>query len=126
MAILIRFVLFCWILIFAYLVLKYIFNPKRKLELAQQNGELFLLDNSNNVRENLLLTSKGVLFEGEKYMGTADDAFRIIHIKMSPHQKDALNGFSKDDFLEIEHKIFEQYPYATIEWTSPIKELLRD
>jgi cbb3-type cytochrome oxidase subunit 3 len=126
MVILIRFIFFCLILLLGYLILKYVLNPKRKLEMAQQNGQLYLLDEANNIRRNLLITLKGAVFEGEKYMGTADDAFRIIHIKLWPKNKDQLHGLSKNDFMEMERLIFERYPYSTLEWTSPVKDLFHD
>lgn len=125
MAILIRFLLLISILVLAFLILKYIFNSKRKLELAHQKKELFLLDDFNNVRKNLLVTQKGVLFEGEKYMGTADEAFRVVHIKLWPHKAPDLHGLTTKDFIEVEKQLFDIYPYAAIEWSSIVKELLR-
>jgi hypothetical protein len=125
LAILIRFILFISIIAIAFSLIKYIFNSKRKLELAHQKKELFLLDDFNNVRKNLLVTQKGVLFEGEKYMGTADEAFRVVHIKIWPHSATKLHGLTTKDFIEIEKKLFEQYPYAAIEWSSIVKDLLR-
>jgi hypothetical protein len=92
---------------------------------AHQNKHFFLLDEYKNVRKNLLVTQKGVLFEGEKYLGTADNAFRVIHIKLWPHKNSELHGLDVNDFFEIEKKLFERYPYATIEWSSPVKELMR-
>lgn len=124
MAVLIRFLLFCTVLLVGYLVLRYIFNPKRKLELAHQNKELFMLDYYNNVRKNIFVTQNGVLFEGEKSLGTAEEAFRVIHVKIWPHQPSQLHGLSKEDFVQMEQLIFEKYPHAVIEWSSPIKELL--
>lgn len=125
MAILIRFLLLISILVLAFFILKYIFNSKRKLELAHQKKELFLLDDFNNVRKNLLVTQKGVLFEGEKYMGTADEAFRVVHIKLWPHKAPDLHGLTTKDFIEVEKQLFDIYPYAAIEWSSIVKELLR-
>jgi hypothetical protein len=125
LAILIRFILLISILAIAFFLLKYIFNSKRKLELAHQKKELFLLDDFNNVRKNLLVTQKGVLFEGEKYMGTADEAFRVVHIKIWPHKAAMLHGLTTKDFIEVEKKLFERYPYAAIEWSNIVKELLR-
>lgn len=124
MGILIRFLLFCSIILIGYLVLRYIFHPKRKLELAHQNKELYLLDHFNNVSKNLLITQKGVLFEGKKTLGTSEDAFRVIHINIWPHHPAQLHGLTKDDIIAMEEVIFKQYPHAVIEWSSPIKELL--
>jgi cbb3-type cytochrome oxidase subunit 3 len=126
MALLIRLILFCAILLIGFLVIRYIFNPKRKLELAHDNKELYLLDDYKNVRKNLLVTQRGVLFEGEKYLGTTDNAFRVVHIKLWPHKNSQLHGLGINDFVEIEDNIFKRYPYATIEWGSPVKELMKE
>jgi cbb3-type cytochrome oxidase subunit 3 len=126
MALLIRFIIFCSILLIGFLVIRYILNPKRKLELAHENKELYLLDDFKNVRKNLLVTQRGVLFEGEKYLGTTDNAFRVVHIKLWPHKNSQLHGLGINDFVEIEEKVFKRYPYATIEWGSPVKELMKE
>lgn len=73
-----------------------------------------------------MVTQKGVLFEGEKYMGTADKAFRVVHIKLWPHKAPDLHGLTTKDFIEVEKKLFDIYPYAAIEWSSIVKELLRN
>jgi len=125
MALFIRMILFIWIIVIAYLIINYIFNPKRKLELAQQKGDLFILDDPKNTRKNMLITYKGALFEGEKYLGTADEAFRIIHIKIWTDDKTKLHGISKQDLIDIEQIIIDSYPYALIEWASPMKELIK-
>jgi hypothetical protein len=126
MAPIVRFVLFLAVIALAYFLIKYLINPKRKLELAFENEEYFLYDNKKDVKRKLLLTYKGLLLEGEKVLGTAEEAFRVIHIKMSPPIKGSLHDITKKDFEEIERKLFKEYPYATIEWSSPIKELLSE
>lgn len=125
MAIFIRIFLFFLIIFLAYMAIKYLFHPKRKLELAHQNKELYLLDDYKQVRKNLLVTQKGVLFEGEKYLGTADEAFRVVHIKLWVHNKNDLHGLKITDFEQIETLLFKRYPYATVEWSSPVKDLLK-
>lgn len=124
MQLLMRILFFFLIVLIGFLLIRYIFNPKRKLELAHQNKELFLLDQFNKVDKNLFITYKGVLFEGKKQMGTAENAFRVVHIQLWATKENDLHGLSLDDFMVVEKKIFEQYPYAAIEWQSPVKELL--
>lgn len=126
MPVIMRVVFFCLIILIGFLLIRYIFHPKRKLELAHQNKELFLLDQFNRVDKNLLITYKGVLFEGEKQMGTAENAFRVVHIKLWAQKTNDLHGLAQEDFVTVEKKIFEQYPYAALEWQSPVKELLID
>jgi cbb3-type cytochrome oxidase subunit 3 len=120
-----RILLFAIILFLIYYLIKYIFNPKRKLELAQEQKRYFFMDDIDNVRKNFLLTYKGVLFEGEKYLGTTSDSFEVVSIFIWPRNMAALKGLSKDDFLLIEKNVREYYPNAKIDWKSPIKELLK-
>ncbi|WP_153127452.1 sigma-w pathway protein ysdB [Peribacillus tepidiphilus] len=107
-----------------YTAIKYLLNPKRKLELAHEQKKFFFLDDPENVRKNFLLTYKGVLFEGEKYLGTTDRAFDVISIFIWPKSNAALKGLEREDFLAIEQRIKEYYPTAIIDWKSPIKEFL--
>lgn len=125
MVILIRFLLFLSILFLAYLFIRYLYNPRRKFELARDQQQLYILDDFNDVRKNMFITHRGATFEAEKYMGSTDHAFRVVRIKVWPQQKDDLHGMSVMDFEDIEREIIKIYPYATIEWTHPIKELLK-
>ena len=93
MMILIRLLLFALILFLLYRMVKFIINPKRKLELAHEQKRYYFLDDQNNVRKNFLLTYKGVLFEGEKYLGTTDNAFDVVSIFIWPHSVSSLMGF---------------------------------
>lgn len=122
---LVRFLLFALILFLIYTTIKYILNPKRKLELAHEQKRFYFLDDPNNIRKNFLITYKGVLFEGEKYLGTTIDAFEIISIFVWPKSNASLNGLVRDDFLFIERKIQSAYPNAKIDWKSPIKEFMQ-
>lgn len=113
---------------FFYLILKavrYFTDPMRKLEHAHEKKEFHLLDEKGNVRKNFLLTYKGVLFEGEKYLGTTNDSFEVISIIVSIRDTEKLEGLSRLDFSRIEQEIQFLYPYAKIEWKSPIKEFLQ-
>lgn len=120
-----RILLLAFILFLIYYLIKYIFNPKRKLELAHEQKRYFLYDDLNNVRKNFLLTYKGVLFEGEKYLGTTNQAFEVVSIFIWPRNLASLKGMTKDDFLLIEENVRINYPNAIIDWKSPIKELLK-
>lgn len=122
--ILLRLLLLALIVFVLYSLVKYVLNPKRKLELAQEQKEYFLLDDRDNVRKNFLLTYKGVLFEGEKYLGTTDQAFEVVSIFMWTGSPSKLQGLSLSDFEFVEGKVREQYPHAALDWKSPVKELL--
>src|SRR5690554_1286891 len=80
-----RFLIFALIIFLIYSLIKYVINPKRKLELAHEQKKFYVFDHKNDVRKNFLLTYKGVLFEGEKYLGTTDDAFEVVNIFIWPH-----------------------------------------
>lgn len=121
----IRFLLFALIIFLIYTVIKYLLNPKRKLELAHEQKRFYLLDYKNNVRKNFFVTYKGVLFEGEKYLGTTENAFEVVDVFIWPHNVSALNGLVREDFLFIEKKVQELYPNADIDWKSPIHEFMK-
>ena len=72
------------ILIFAfYKILRYVFDPKRKLDEAYERGSYYFYDDVKNVRKNFFISYKGALFEGEKYLGTTDNSFDVISIFIS-------------------------------------------
>lgn len=119
-----RFLILIAVFILAYSTIKYFVNPKRKLELAHEKKLFYFLDDKQNVRRNFLITYRGVLFEGEKYLGTTDNAFEVITIQVWAKNTDTLQGFNKEDFYFIEKEILLAYPNATIIWKNPIKGLL--
>jgi hypothetical protein len=121
----IRFLLFALIIFLIYSTIKYLLNPKRKLELAHEQKRFFFLDNKNNVRKNFLVTYKGVLFEGEKYLGTTENAFEVVNVFIWPHRVSSLNGLVREDFEFIEKRVQESYPNAEIDWKSPIHEFMK-
>lgn len=121
---LLRMLLFALILFLIYTAVKYLLNSKRKLELAHEQKRYYFWDDQENVRKNFLITYKGVLFEGEKYLGTTDNAFDVVSIFIWPHNTSALKGMVREDFLFIERKITETYPTAKIDWKSPVKEFM--
>ena len=121
---LLRVLLFTLMIFLIYSAIKYILSPKRKLELAHEQKRFFFLDDQENVRKNFLLTYKGALFEGEKYLGTTKDAFKVVSIFIWPHSNASLQGLDRGDFQMIADKVRERYPEAKIDWKSPIKEFL--
>jgi cbb3-type cytochrome oxidase subunit 3 len=121
---LLRILLIALILFLVYTGFKYLFNPKRKLELANEQKQFYLLDDKENVRKNFSLTYKGVLFEGEKYLGTSTNAFEVVSIFIWAKSTSKLQGLTLEDFSYIEDQVKKHYPYAKIDWKSPIKELL--
>ncbi|TWI57014.1 sigma-w pathway protein ysdB [Halalkalibacter nanhaiisediminis] len=125
MVILFRLLLLIALVILVYSAFKYLFHPRRKLEQAHDRKQFFFYDDEKDVRKNFLITYKGVMFEGEKYLGTTDQAFEIVSVYVWARQTDQLTGFSKEDFGFIADDIRLRYPNAKIEWKSPIKELLR-
>ncbi|MFD1706380.1 sigma-w pathway protein ysdB [Siminovitchia sediminis] len=119
-----RLVILALIIYLFYLAVKFILDPKRKLESAHEQKKYFFYDQPDNVRKNFLVTYEGVLFEGEKYLGTTDRAFEVVSIFIFPHNPDLLQGLSYEDFMYIENEVKLRYPNAVIDWKSPIKELL--
>jgi len=124
--IVLRLLLFVLFIFLIYTLIQYLLSPKRKLELAHNQKKFFFLDDRENVRKNFFITYKGVLFEGEKYLGTTKDSFEVISILIWTKTPDNLKGLSKGDFEYIEQKIKSSYPYAKIEWKSPVKEFLQE
>lgn len=107
-----------------YRLFSYVINPKRKLELAYEKKDFYFHDDPNNIRKNFLLTYKGVLFEGEKYLGTTDRSFEVVSIFIWAKNPANLKGLDIHDFMIIQENVLEHYPDAKIDWKSPIKEFL--
>jgi cbb3-type cytochrome oxidase subunit 3 len=120
-----RLLLLIAIVLIVYSAIKYLFHPRRKLEQAHEKRQFFFLDDEKNVRKNFLLTYKGVMFEGEKYLGTTEQSFEIVSIYIWARDTERLKGLHREDFIFIEEDIRLRYPSAKIEWKSPIKEFLR-
>ncbi|MRG87652.1 sigma-w pathway protein ysdB [Salinibacillus xinjiangensis] len=124
--ILFRLLIIFAIIFFIYSAYKYIVNPKRKLEIAQENKTFYFYDDENNVKKNFLITYKGALFEGEKYLGTTEQAFEVVTITVWTKHPDLLKGISREDLYFIEKEILIKYPHAKIEWRHPIKNIFCD
>lgn len=125
MALLIRLFIIVLLIYGFYKIFSYIFDPKRKLDEAYEKGQYYFYDDVKNVRKNFFITYKGALFEGEKYLGTTDQSFEVISIFVLVHNVMDLQGLSKDDFLFLQDEILVSYPDATINWKSPIEQLMK-
>ncbi|MDC3415724.1 sigma-w pathway protein ysdB [Aquibacillus salsiterrae] len=119
-----RLLLIIAIIFLLYTAYQYLINPKRKLELAKDRKEFFLLDDPETIKKNFLLTYKGILFEGEKYLGTTEQSFDVITIIVHTHNPSSLKGLERNDLYFLEKEILIRYPNAKIEWKYPINRLL--
>ncbi|MBP3949720.1 sigma-w pathway protein ysdB [Bacillus suaedae] len=113
------------LLILTYSAFKYLFHPRRKLEQAHEKKQYFFYDDDKDVRKNFLLTYKGVMFEGEKYLGTTNDSFDIVTVYIWVKHPEKLAGLTKEDFTFITDDVQVRYPSTKVEWKSPIKEFLK-
>lgn len=124
MLLIIRLLLIILIILLIYSAVKYVTNPMRKLEKAHKQKKYFFYDDANNAQKNFFITYKGVMFEGEKYLGTTDNSFDVVSIFIWPHQPSELQGLVGEDFMFIESKLKNHYMNAKIDWKSPVKELM--
>ncbi|PYZ93710.1 sigma-w pathway protein ysdB [Salipaludibacillus keqinensis] len=111
--------------IIVFSLAKYLIDPRRKLETAHRQGNFYLLDDPDNVRKNILFTFRSTMFEGEKFLGAANDSFEVTSIMVWTEDGDQLQGLSRRDFQFIEKELLLRYPKAEVEWRSPIRELLK-
>lgn len=109
-----------------YKILRYLFDPKRKLDEAYEKEQYYYYDEVKNVRKNFFITYKGILFEGEKYLGTTDQAFEVVSIFIWTKDPAKLQGFTKEDLRFLQNEIKMNYPNAKINWKSPIEQLMQD
>lgn len=124
MSLIIRFVIIAFIIYLFYRGIRYLMNPKRKLDEAYEEGNYFFYDDIKNARKNFFITYKGALFEGEKYLGTTNDAIDVVSIFIWVKDDAKLQGFTKDDFSFLSAEVLLNYPKAQISWKNPIEQLL--
>jgi hypothetical protein len=124
--ILIRFLILALLVYLFYRGIAYVLDPKRKLDDAYQKGSYYFYDDVKNARKNFFISYKGALFEGEKYLGTTDNAFEVVSIFVWAKDTMKLQGFTRDDFLFLEKEILTNYPAADIGWKNPIEQLMKD
>ncbi len=125
MGLLIRFVIIAFIVYLFYRGIRYLLDPKRKLDEAYEQEQYYFYDDVKNVRKNFFITYKGALFEGEKYLGTTDDSFEVVSIFVWVKDETKLQGLTKDDFHFLASEINSNYPKAEISWKNPIETLMK-
>lgn len=125
MAFIIRLLVIALVIYLFYRLIRFIFDPKRKLDAAIEAGSYYFYDDVSNVRKNFFITLRGVLFEGEKYLGTTEESFEVVSIFVWVENPDQLQGFSREDFLFLEKEIHMNYPDAQIDWQNPIEKLMK-
>ncbi|MGH2318327.1 sigma-w pathway protein ysdB [Planococcus sp. 4-30] len=125
MAFLIRLIVLALIIYLFYRLIRYIVDPKRKLDAALESGTYYFLDDVKNVQKNFFIALRGVLFEGEKYLGTTENSFEVVSIFVWVENPDKLQGFTKEDFQFLEKEILMNYPEARINWKNPIERLMK-
>lgn len=123
---LIRFLIIALIIYIFYKVVRFLTDPKRKLDEAYEKGQYYFFDDVKNVRKNFFISYKGALFEGEKYLGTTEDSFEVVSIFVWVHDTMKLQGLTKEDFLYLEKEILLNYPKAKISWKNPIEQLMKE
>lgn len=123
---LIRLAVIALIIYVFYKAIRYITDPKRKLDEAYEKNEYYFYDDVKNVRKNFFISYKGALFEGEKYLGTTEDAFEVVTIFVGARDAATLHGLTKKDFEYLQQEILTSYPKAKINWKQPIEQLMRD
>ena len=123
---LIRLAVIALIIYVFYKAIRYITDPKRKLDEAYEKNQYYFYDDVKNVRKNFFISYKGALFEGEKYLGTTEDAFEVVTIFVGTRDAATLHGLTRKDFEYLQQEILTSYPKAKINWKQPIEQLMRD
>lgn len=126
MAIIIRFLVIALIIYLFYRLMRYVFDPKRRFDAAVAGRSYYFYDDGKNVRKNFFITLNGVVFEGEKYLGTTDNPFEVVSIFVWAEDPASLQDFSKGDFRFLEKEIHAKYPNADIHWKNPIELLMEN
>jgi len=121
------FFLFCILILIAlallvYTGIQYSRRPEKHYQQAKETGDFFLLNDKNE--DTIQFIYKGCRFEGEKHLGTVENAFEIVRIHISVQNPSNLDGFTREDIYFLESEILLYYPHAAIEWRRPIDELL--
>ncbi|MFC3040070.1 sigma-w pathway protein ysdB [Virgibacillus xinjiangensis] len=112
------------LVLIVYTIAQYLRNPQRKLRIAQEEKEFYFADEPENSKRNIQIAYKGCLFDGEKYLGTTEEAFEVVNIHVSVRDSMDLQGMTRDDLYFLEQEILLRYPHAKVVWKHPISELL--
>lgn len=121
----IRLLIIALIIYLFYAGIRYLTDPKRKLDEAHEKEQYYFYDDIKNIRKNFFITYKGAMFEGEKYLGTTPDAFDVISIFIWVKNEAKLQGMTKEDFYFLESEVRSNYPHAEISWKNPIEQLMK-
>lgn len=121
-----RFLIIALVIYIFYKCVRFLTDPKRKLDEAYERGQYYFYDDNKNVRQNFFISFKGALFEGEKYLGTTENAFEVVSIFVWAKDPGKLQGLTKKDFEYLQNEIQISYPMAKINWKSPIEQLLNN
>lgn len=124
MGFLIRLIVIALIIYIAYRLAKYMMDPKRKIESAISAGTFYFNDDPSNAQKNFYIVYKRVLFTGEKYRGTGEDALKVASIFVWMENPEKLNALTKEDFQFLENEIRKNYPDAQINWKNPIEQVI--
>ncbi|MDN9008612.1 hypothetical protein [Brevibacillus laterosporus] len=91
-----------------------LFHPLRAFRQARRKGTFHLLDTPTNIRQNLLLTYKKAVYEGEKYSepGKPSHVNWIVLTLTKPTTEELL----PIDYDLMESRLHEHYPQAQIQW----------
>ncbi|MFD1206923.1 MULTISPECIES: sigma-w pathway protein ysdB [Sporosarcina] len=123
---LIRVIIIAFVIYLFYRGIRFLTDPKRKLDEAYEQEKYYFYDDVKNVRKNFFITYKGALFEGEKYLGTTESAFEVVSIFVWVKDETKLMGLTKDDFQFLSSEIKSNYPNAEINWKNPIEKLMKN
>lgn len=122
--ILFRILILISIILLVYTFYQYYRNPKRKLQIAKTNHDFYFLDEPDNSKKNFQFVYKGCSFEGEKYLGTTEQAFDVVDIHVYVQEPMELKGLTRQDLYFLEKEILTRYPYSKIEWKHPVDKLV--
>lgn len=119
MLLLLRFLLLALLIFIVYRIIVIARNPSIRLEYAKKTNRYFLLDDPKNARMNLLLTYKGFLFEGEKYVHAkfTNQVDSILIWPTEPYD----TKLTEEDIHFIESSLRSVYTQAKIQWKYPTK-----
>lgn len=99
-------------------------DPKRKIQSAIAARTFYFDDDTANARKNFHIAYQGVLFAGEKYMGTGEDAGKVVSIFVWMEDPAKLHTLTKADFQFLENEIHKNYLEAQIDWKNPIEQVI--
>ncbi|MFC4556639.1 sigma-w pathway protein ysdB [Virgibacillus kekensis] len=107
-----------------YTIIQYFRNPERQLRIAKASNSFYMVDEPENSKKNIQFVYKNCSFEGEKYLGTTEEAFEVVNISVFARDPAELGGIRRDDLYFLEEQLLLRYPYSKIEWKHPINKLI--